>query len=33
MLSVVYGLISKYNADKVYLDGAQSHKISEAANR
>ena len=32
MLSVVYGLMSKYNADKVYIDGANP-SFSEAADR
>ena len=32
MLSVVYGLMSKYNADKVYINGANP-SFSKAADR
>ena len=35
MLSTVYGLMSKYDIDKVYIDGANPilHKITKAADR
>jgi hypothetical protein len=34
MLSVVYGLISKYEVDKVYIGGANpSFKVAKAADR